>query len=202
MSQNRTVTATFNAVPSVLTVTKAGTGTGSVTSSPSGINCGNACIADTGTFPTGSSVTLTATAASGSAFAGWSGGGCSGTGTCTTVMATSQTVVATFDTVPIALTITTSSLPDAEVGKPYDKPVQCSGGVAPFTWSVTPPPTLPDGLSLEAATCQATDKPACHVTGTPAVGTDADYTLTFTVQDSSTPTPQTDSRTIALKIKP
>jgi hypothetical protein len=64
-----------------------------VTSSPAGINCGNTCSAS---FPTGSSVTLTATAPSGSIFDGWSGGGCSGTGTCTTVMATSQTVVATF----------------------------------------------------------------------------------------------------------
>ena len=91
-----------------------------------------------------------------------------------------------------ALTITTNSLPDAEVGKPYDKPVQRSGGVAPFTWSVTPP--LPDGLSLDPATG--------HVIGTPAAGTDGNYTLTFTVQDSSTPTPQTDSKAIALKIKP
>lgn len=97
MSQNRSVTATFNAVPSTLTVTKSGTGAGTVTSSPSGINCGNTCSAS---FPTGSTVTLTATAASGSMFAGWSGGGCSGTGTCTTVMATNQTVVATFTIAP------------------------------------------------------------------------------------------------------
>ena len=106
MSQNRSVTATFNAVPSVLTVTKAGGGTGSVTSNPSGINCGNGCSADNASFPTGSSVTLTANDASGSVFAGWSGGGCSGTGTCTTVMATSQTVVAQFDLAPDLVTLT------------------------------------------------------------------------------------------------
>ena len=101
MTQNRSVTATFNAVPSILTVNKAGTGTGTVTSSPSGINCGAICSAQ---FPTGSTVTLTATASASAAsdFAGWSGGGCSGTGTCTTVMATSQTVVATFNLVPTA----------------------------------------------------------------------------------------------------
>ena len=69
--------------------------------------------------------------------------------------------------------------------------LQRSGGVAPFTWSVTPP--LPNGLSLNASTGQ--------ITGKPAKGTDGDYNLTFTVQDSSTPTPQTDSKLIELKIK-
>ena len=107
MTQNRSVTATFNAVPSILTVNKAGTGTGTVTSSPSGINCGTTCSAASAQFPTGSTVTLTATASAGSVFAGWSGGGCAGTGTCTTVMATSQTVVATFNAVPmVTLTVT------------------------------------------------------------------------------------------------
>jgi len=67
-----------------ITVSKAGTGSGTVTSSPSGINCGGTCTASfTGV---GSAITLTATPAAGSTFAGWSGGGtpaCSGTGTCT-----------------------------------------------------------------------------------------------------------------------
>ena len=95
--------------------------------------------------------------------------------------------------VSAALAITgPAALPDAEVGKNYNKTLQRSGGVAPFTWSVTPP--LPDGLSLDAATGQ--------ISGIPAVGTDGDYTLTFTVQDSSTPTPQTDSRALTLKVKP
>ena len=60
----------------------AGTGTGTVTSSPSGINCGSTCSA---TYSSGTSVTLTAAAASGSTFAGWSGA-CTGTGTCTVSM--------------------------------------------------------------------------------------------------------------------
>ena len=93
--------------------------------------------------------------------------------------------------VSAALTITTNSLPDAEVGKSYNRTLQRSGGVAPFTWSVTPP--LPDGLSLDASTGK--------ITGTPAEGTDGTYTLTFTVQDSSTPTPQTASKSLELKIK-
>jgi len=51
-------------------VTTAGTGTGIVTSSPVGINCGSTCAAD---FSKGATVALTPTPASGSVFSGWSG---------------------------------------------------------------------------------------------------------------------------------
>jgi hypothetical protein len=67
-----------------IAVSKAGTGSGTVTSAPGGIDCGGTCTAlFTGV---GGAITLTATPAAGSTFAGWSGGGtpaCSGTGTCT-----------------------------------------------------------------------------------------------------------------------
>jgi hypothetical protein len=77
-----------------LTVSKSGTGTGTVTSAPAGINCGATC---SGTYTSGASVVLTATAASGSTFAGWSGGGCTGTGTCTVTMSAATTVTASFN---------------------------------------------------------------------------------------------------------
>jgi lysophospholipase L1-like esterase len=87
-----------------LTVTKAGTGSGTVTSTPSAINCGSACTAS---YSTGTSVTLTAAAASGSTFAGWSGA-CSGTGACTVSMTQARAVTATFTatTTSYALTVT------------------------------------------------------------------------------------------------
>src|SRR5262245_44658613 len=62
-----------------LTVSLSGTGKGTVSSSPTGISCGTDC---TQTYPSGTVVTLSAAAASGSSFGGWSGGGCSGTGKC------------------------------------------------------------------------------------------------------------------------
>jgi hypothetical protein len=94
--------------------------------------------------------------------------------------------------VSAALTITTTSLPDAEVGKSYGPTLHRSGGVTPFTWSVEP--ALPTGLNLEPSTGK--------ITGTPEAGTANTYSLTFTVQDLSTPTTQTDSTVLSLKIKP
>lgn len=92
-----------------------------------------------------------------------------------------------------ALTITTSSpLPNAEVDKAYSKTLARSGGVSPFTWSVTP--ALPTGLNLEA--------PTGKISGTPAAGTTGTYSLTFTVQDSSTLTPQTASKVLSLTVIP
>ncbi len=58
--------------PVTLTVTKGGTGIGTVTSTPNGITCGTACQA---TFMAGVVVTLTATSDSGSSFSGWTGDG-------------------------------------------------------------------------------------------------------------------------------
>lgn len=88
-----------------LTVTKAGAGAGTVTSAPAGINCGSICSAQ---FPAGSTVSLTASAASGSVFAGWSGD-CSGTGSCTVTMNAARAVTATFNAAPTyQLTVTKS----------------------------------------------------------------------------------------------
>ena len=82
----------------LLTVTRTGSGTGTVTSSPAGISCGGTCSAP---FASGTVVTLTAAATGGSTFTGWSGGGCSGTGTCVVTLDTSTSVFAEFSA-PVA----------------------------------------------------------------------------------------------------
>ena len=100
---DRTVTATFNTITNSLsvrlgkTVSKAA---GTVTSSPAGINCSlsssqtsRTCSAN---YNSGTSVTLTATAASGSIFTGWGGGLCTGTDTCIVTMDQARSVTATF----------------------------------------------------------------------------------------------------------
>lgn len=82
-------------VTHTLTVTKDGTGSGTV--SGTGISCGTDC---TEAVVENTSVTLTATAASGSTFAGWTGACTNTTGTCTVTMDAAKTVTATFNGVP------------------------------------------------------------------------------------------------------
>ncbi|MFH0932827.1 MAG: fibronectin type III domain-containing protein, partial [Nitrospirota bacterium] len=76
-----------------LTVNKSGTGEGTVTSSPSGINCGSDCKE---AYKSGTVVTLSATADTGSNFTGWSGGGCEGNGQCVVTINATKTVTANF----------------------------------------------------------------------------------------------------------
>ncbi len=76
-----------------LTVTRRGSATGTVTSSPAGINCGATCSA---AFTAGASVTLTAAPAGGAGFVRWTGA-CSGTlPECTVTMSAALTATATF----------------------------------------------------------------------------------------------------------
>jgi Tol biopolymer transport system component len=95
------------AVERTVTVSKVGTGSGTVISSPTGIDCGSTCSAQ---FAGGASVTLTATAEAGSEFVGWSGGGCSGTGTCPLTLNGDVSITARFALVPPAA-------PDTKLGK-------------------------------------------------------------------------------------
>ncbi len=81
-----------------LMLTKTGSGVGTVTSNPAGINCGTACAAEYNA--TGERVVLTATPDSHSTFKGWSGSGCSGTGTCTVGMNEARSVSAEFEEIP------------------------------------------------------------------------------------------------------
>ncbi|MEW5744162.1 MAG: thrombospondin type 3 repeat-containing protein [Nitrospirota bacterium] len=76
-----------------LTVQKSGAGSGSATSSDGKIDCGMNCAA---TYAADSPVTLSASAAAGSVFSGWSGGGCSGTDTCSVPMNQDTIVQAEF----------------------------------------------------------------------------------------------------------
>lgn len=216
MSAAKSVTATFDDIPDqTLTVTKAGTGSGTVTSSPAGINCGSTCAfgfeegsevtltaapaahstvsgwtgcasnptpstckvtmsaakavtatfaldshtlaivkAGTGSgsvtcngvpcaasYPYGTTLTLAASAASGSSFAGWSGGGCSGSGLCTLKVEANTAVTATFNTNPVTPPSnpstgnppasnppSSSTPPPTTTQPPAPKPLKCKKG--------------------------------------------------------------------------
>ena len=92
MNAAQSVTATFALAMYTLTVTKAGAGSGTVTSSPAGITCGADCSEP---YNRGTVVSLTATAATGSSFGGWTGA-CAGTGACQVTMDAARSVTATF----------------------------------------------------------------------------------------------------------
>ncbi|HEY5044670.1 MAG TPA: hypothetical protein VII53_02315 [Solirubrobacteraceae bacterium] len=127
MSAAKTVEAKFDAIPEqTLKVDKAGSGFGEVTSSPAGISCGGSCEAE---FDEGATVTLTATPSSESVFAGWSGGGCTGTAPCQVTLAAATTVTASFEPVPpptastgeaTELTQTTATLSGIVDGQGFD----------------------------------------------------------------------------------
>jgi len=91
MDAAKSVTATFVLTYS-LTVGKAGTGSGTVSSSPAGISCGSDCSE---TYDTGTVVTLTATPSAGSRFSSWSGA-CTGSGSCVVTMNAAKSVTVTF----------------------------------------------------------------------------------------------------------
>src|SRR5207244_2752491 len=92
------------APPATLTVTKAGSGSGTVTSNPAGINCGSTC---SGSYASGTAVTLTATPAGGSAFASWSGCDSMSGNTCSVTMNAARSVTAAFS-VNQTFTLTTN----------------------------------------------------------------------------------------------
>jgi hypothetical protein len=100
MSGAVAVTATFNlsaVTYETLNVNVSGSGSVTSTSSPTQggqITCPP--VACTVNFVQGTVVTLTAAAQSGATFSGWSGGGCSGTGTCSVTMSANESVTATF----------------------------------------------------------------------------------------------------------
>lgn len=101
VNQDTTVSASFRRQDGSLAVNKSGSGAGTVTSAPAGIDCGTDCAED---FPKGTNVTLAATPDANSDFVGWTGP-CSGTAPCSVRIDAMQTVGAQFKlkTVPLVV---------------------------------------------------------------------------------------------------
>ena len=93
-----------------LSVATTGAGTGTITSSPSGIDCGTDCNQD---FVEGTAVLLNASADPGSVLAAW-GGACTGAGDCRVTMDADTSVTATFSlrTYTVTAPATTGGLVD------------------------------------------------------------------------------------------
>ena len=144
-----------------LTIAPSGTGSGTVTGNIPGIACPALCVAY---YQPGTAVTLTANAASGSAFTTWGVTGCSGTGTCNVTTGSAETVV--FATFNLDFSLSASALTPATVSTGgsatstvnVTAPTGFTGSVA-FTCSVSPTPAL-------APTCAIS--PNSVAPGTPA----------------------------------
>jgi len=158
------------------------TGSGTVASNPSGINCPSTC---NHTFTGGSPVTLTPTPAGGWGFSSW-GGACSGSGGCTVTMNAAESVTATFvQTVTLSVSVTgngtvTSSPGGISCGS------TCSAGYGPGT-QVTLTATPASGWKFNgwANACSGTG--TCSVTMNSAQSVAATFVqLNFTLAVSLT----------------
>ena len=101
---------------------------------------------------------------------------------------TSKGADETFKTLP-SLTVTTVSLPGGEVGTSYSQTLTASGGITPYSWSISSG-LLPAGLSLNAK--------SGAITGTPSAAGTSSFTVKVT--DSSTPTPLTATANLSITV--
>jgi hypothetical protein len=92
-------------------------------------------------------------------------------------------------TIASPISISTASLPHGVVGTSYSNPLAASGGLTPYTWSVTSG-TLPAGLTLSSSGT---------LSGTPTSAGSSNFTIQ--VRDSSS-TAQTASRAFTVRIDP
>ena len=136
MTQNMSVTITFTVQSNTiaLSVSAGASGSGAVSSNPAGISCtitnGSAAGACSAPYSLNTSVTLTATAATGSYLKAWAGGGCDASetgagkssGTCTVTMSQVISVLVSFD-------------------RPANAALAGRWG-GPFTWGIAGTPAL------------------------------------------------------------
>ena len=175
----RTITATFALVPPgehPLTVAKVGTGSGTVTSDPAGIACGDTCSA---LFTENITVTLTAEASPEASFDGWSGA-CTGTAACTVTMDMAQAVTATFTLLPINHTLTVTPA-GTGAGMVTSDPAGIDCGntcVASFSENITVTLTAEasSGSTFEGWSGACTGTAACTVTMDMAQAVTATFT--------------------------
>jgi uncharacterized repeat protein (TIGR02543 family) len=182
MNQAQNVTATFSLITYTVTVTQVGSG--SVSSSPSGVSLSSAGRQSYG-FVFGTPVTLTEVPAAGYVFSGWSGGACSGTQvTCTLTMNQAASVTATFS-------ITTVNLNLSEIGngaiKANSATVLSSAGSMTRSYTFGTPVTLTEVPATgyvfsgwSGGTCSGTQS-TCTLTMNQA----ASVTATFSIMTVS-----------------
>ena len=159
MNSDQNIGGSFTGPPTI-NIGIGGTGSGRVTSVPTGIDCpATACSF---AFPSGTTVSLTATAASGSGFDGWNGP-CSGIGTCSLKPTADTGVGATFDLPDFNMSVTPSTTPTIAPGAStrFDVAIASLGG---FTSPVAVTCTSPIARGVNCSLSTASVKPGSSVT--------------------------------------
>jgi hypothetical protein len=180
MNSDQNIGGSFTGPPTI-NIGMGGTGSGSVTSVPAGIDCPSTACSFA--FPSGTTVSLTATPASGSGFDGWNGP-CSGTGTCSFKPTADTSVGATFDLPDFNMSVTPSTTPTIAPGAStrFDVAIAGLGGF-----------TTPVAVTCSSPTTQGVN---CTLSAT-SVKPSSTVTLTVTTlgpSGSLAPFPATESR--------
>jgi hypothetical protein len=149
MQQARDIKATFTTVPRRLSVSRTGTGDGVVTSTNGTIVCGNTCTAN---FSPAVGIELVAIPVQGSTFVGWSGGGCSGAGSCVVSQTNDVAVTAIFERIKSTLARTTDSNNDGK----SDLLIQTASGTT-TAWQM-------NGTSISSASNLLANQPDWTIT--------------------------------------
>jgi uncharacterized repeat protein (TIGR02543 family) len=193
LSAAQSVTATFTANQAL---TLAVAGSGSIASSPSGYSCATTSCPFSVTQ--GTALTLTATPATGYTFTGWSGGTCTGTGTCAVTLSTAKSVTATFalsnqtlsltlagsgtvSSAPTGVSCTATCAPSLTAGTAYTLTATPATGYTFTGWSGT-------GGCTGTGTCAVTMSAAQAVTATFTANQTLSLSITGTGAVSSSPT--------------
>ena len=157
-----------------LTVFRTGAGTGTVTSDPAGINCGSDCSQ---VYTNGTVVTLTASAASNSTFAGWSGCDTVSGATCTVTVSSGRTATAAFNLKTFVLTVNKTGLL-AMTGSVSSNPagISCGSDCSESYTSGTVVTLNASGLGFMGWTgCDSVSGTTCTVTMTSAKSASARF---------------------------
>jgi C1A family cysteine protease len=167
--------ATTPAIQRTLSVSKSGTGAGSV--SGTGISCGADCSE---TYNDGTSVALTATGNTGSGFTSWTGCNVTNGNICTVLMTSNKTVTATFTLNQYALTATKTGTGS---GTLTASGLSCTGSTCTGSYSYNTSVTITAAASTGSIFsgwngCDSTSGSTCTVTMTANKSVSAAFTLT------------------------
>jgi hypothetical protein len=177
VSAATTLTAAFALKRFQLALTFVGNGNGTVSGLPDRIPCPLGCGV---AYDAHTVVTLTATAGSDSTFGGWSGGGCSGTGTCVVTMEAAVSVTAAFALQQAVLTVAVAGNGDGIVTSSptgISCPTSCSATTDVGTVvTLTATPADSSAFSGWVGACPGSSSRTCQVTVTSGTSVTAVFT--------------------------